>query len=119
MVTFIHGVTDDELSRVSQLSWAFYLTVSTTGFTLLFLFILLHTTLYCKYLSCLSVVLCLHISHSPFLFFLVTPLLETIKITRTKQPCNANIVPITCICLTMMLWKFKKRNKNYAYLYLT
>lgn len=56
--TFVLGVTDHELLRVSQLSWSFYITSSTTGFTLLFLFILLHTTLYCKYLFCLSVVLC-------------------------------------------------------------
>lgn len=48
VVTFVHGVTDHELSRVSQLSWSFYLTVSMTIFTTLFLFILLHTTLYCK-----------------------------------------------------------------------
>lgn len=50
VVTFVHGVTDHELSGVSQLSWSFYLTVSMTIFTTLFLFILLHTTLYCKYL---------------------------------------------------------------------
>lgn len=69
VVTFVHGVTDHELSGVSQLSWSFYLTVSMTIFTTLFLFILLHTTLYCKYLSCLSVVLCLHIFTLPFYSF--------------------------------------------------
>lgn len=47
VVTFVHGVADHELSRVSQLSWSFYSTASTTGFTFLFLVILLHTTLYC------------------------------------------------------------------------
>lgn len=54
VVTFVHGVTDDELLRVSQLSWSFYLTVSMTVFTLLFLFILLHTTLYCNRRCCLD-----------------------------------------------------------------
>lgn len=54
--TFVLGVTDHELLRVSQLSWSFYITSSTTGFTLLFLFILLHTTLYCNRSSYLATV---------------------------------------------------------------
>lgn len=84
VVTFVHGVTDHELSGVSQLSWSFYLTVSMTIFTTLFLFILLHTTLYCKYLSWLSVVLCLHIFTLPFYSFLQN-YCESMKITRTIQ----------------------------------
>lgn len=91
--TFVLGVTDHDLLRVSQLSWSFYITSSTMCFTFLFLFVLLHSTLYCKYLSCLS--------HFPFLFSVVTTLQKTMKITRTIQSCNANIVPITW--LTMML----------------
>ncbi|XP_034314115.1 neural cell adhesion molecule 1-like [Magallana gigas] len=54
VVTFVHGVTDHELSRVSQLSWSFFLTASTTGFTFFFLIILLHTTLYCNKSCCLD-----------------------------------------------------------------
>eukprot|EP00105_Crassostrea_gigas_P013617 XP_011429981.1 PREDICTED: striated muscle preferentially expressed protein kinase isoform X3 [Crassostrea gigas] len=46
--TFVLGVTDHDLLRVSQLSWSFYITSSTMCFTFLFLFVLLHNTLYLK-----------------------------------------------------------------------
>lgn len=77
--TFVLGVTDHDLLRVSQLSWSFYITSSTMCFTFLFLFVLLHNTLYCKYLSCLSVVLCFMSLTPPFLFFIVTTLQKTMK----------------------------------------
>nr|XP_011429979.2 peroxidasin homolog isoform X1 [Crassostrea gigas] len=54
--TFVLGVTDHDLLRVSQLSWSFYIASSTMCFTFLFLFVLLHNTLYCNRNSCLTTV---------------------------------------------------------------
>lgn len=105
--TFVLGVTDHDLLRVSQLSWSFYITSSTMCFTFLFLFVLLHNTLYCKYLSCLSVVLWFYVSYSPFSVFYCNNITKNNEKSRTIQSCNANIVPTTW--LTMMLWKIYKK----------
>lgn len=93
--TFVLGVTDHDLLRVSQLSWSFYITSWTMCFTFLFLFVLLHNTLYCKYLSCLSVVLCFYVSYSPFSVFYCNNITKNNEKSRTIQSCNANIVHCT------------------------
>lgn len=93
--TFVLGVTDHDLLRVSQLSWSFYVTSSTMCFTFLFLFVLLHNTLNFKYLSCLSVVLCFYVSYSPFSVFYCNNITKNNEKSRTIQSCNANIVHCT------------------------
>lgn len=89
--TFVLGVTDHDLLRVSQLSWSFYITSSTMCFTFI--------VSICR--VCPSFCVSMSLTPPPFSVFYCNNITKNNGKSRTIQSCNANIVPTTW--LTMML----------------